>query len=262
MWFTWERLHSYYKRHIAGLLFKRPFTIDTQVPFVSFTFDDFPRSALQIGGAILNRFDLAGTYYVSLGLLGKEAPAGRMFVGSDLKELLENGHELGCHTFSHCHSWETHAGTFEDAIIENRVALRKLVAGAEFKSFSYPISPPRPLTKAKIANHFQCCRSGGQTLNVGTTDLNQLSAYFLEKSRHNIQSVKNLIAQNRQARGWLIFATHDISDNPTPFGCTPDFFEDVVQHAVSSGARVLPVVRALEVLRASSPVRCPNPCLQ
>ena len=52
-----------------------------------------------------------------------------------------------------------------------------------------------------------------------------------------------------QAKGWLILATHDVCDNPSPYGCTAQFFETVVQHAVQSGARVLPVVSALEALR-------------
>jgi len=244
------KLQEYYRRRAASLLFKRPFPISLQRPLISFTFDDFPRSALLVGGTILNRFGLVGTYYAALGLLGTETPSGQIFVAGDLMTLFERGHELGCHTFSHCDSWDTGTAAFQNSVIENRVALSGLLPGAEFKSFSYPISLPRPLTKARIADYFLCCRAGGQTLNVGKADLNQLSAYFLEKSRHNIQAVKDLIDHNRQVQGWLIFATHDISDNPTPFGCTPEFFEQVVQYAVSSGASILPVVKALDVLGA------------
>lgn len=247
----WGRVISYYRRRSAGFLFRRPFLINTRVPFISFTFDDFPRSALHTGGAILKRFGLAGTYYASFGLMGKQAPTGTMFLREDLNTLLEQGHELGCHTFSHCDSWETKPHVFEDSIIQNRLALTGLFPGASFRTFSYPISPPRHLTKVKVAHHFQCCRGGSQTLNIGTVDLNQLSAYFLEKSRDRIQSVKDLIDHNRQVRGWLIFATHDISERPTPYGCTPEFFEEVVQYAVSSGACILPVARALEALRSS-----------
>jgi peptidoglycan/xylan/chitin deacetylase (PgdA/CDA1 family) len=231
------------------MLFKRPLLIRPQQPLISFTFDDFPRSALLTGGAILNRFGLAGTYYASLGLAGSQAPTGQLFLPDDLVTLLDRGHELGCHTFTHCDSWETRATAFENSIIENRLALGRLIPGAKFKSFSYPISLPRPLTKAKIADYFLCCRGGGQTLNAGRADLNQLSAYFLEKSRHSIQAVERLIDRNQQVGGWLIFATHDIADNPTPYGCTPEFFEHVVQYAVTSGARILPVVKALELLR-------------
>src|SRR5438874_5730252 len=115
-----SRFRGYYQRKAASLVFRRPFVISPTRPLISFTFDDFPRSSLLAGGAILNRFGVAGTYYACLGLLGTEAPTGRLCVLDDLMRILAEGHELGCHTFSHCHSWETDTRMFEDAIIKNR----------------------------------------------------------------------------------------------------------------------------------------------
>jgi glycosyltransferase involved in cell wall biosynthesis/peptidoglycan/xylan/chitin deacetylase (PgdA/CDA1 family) len=245
----WLRSQQYYRRRAAELLFRNPLLVRPERPLISFTFDDFPQSALTVGGAILNRFGLAGTYYASLGLAGKLTPTGRMFDVPDLTTLLANGHELGCHTFSHCDSWDTGTSAFEESIVENRRALSRLLPGAEFRSFSYPISLPRPHTKRRTANYFACCRAGGQSANTGIADANQLSAFFLEKSRHNLNAVLDLIDYNRRVRGWLIFATHDISGDPTPFGCTPEFFEQVVQHSVKSGAQIVTVNQALQVLR-------------
>jgi peptidoglycan/xylan/chitin deacetylase (PgdA/CDA1 family) len=222
--------------------------ITTQRPLISFSFDDFPESAFRVGGAILKHYGLNATYYASLGLIGSDSVSGRMFGPTDLKLICQQGHELGCHTYSHCHSGNTATSTFEKSIIENRSALCKLVPEAEFRTFSYPISCPRPFTKLRTSRHFICCRGGGQTYNFGPTDLNNLAAFFLEKSQDKIRPVKELIDQNRQARGWLIFATHDISDNPTPYGCTPTFFDEVVRYAVDSGAYILPVVEALGIL--------------
>jgi len=247
----WINVQNYCRRNIARVLFRRPVRIHTQLPLISFTFDDFPRSAFLAGGAILSGHGLAGTYYTSLGLLGKEGPSGPLFILDDLRALLDRGHELGCHTFSHCHSWDTKGDSFESSVLQNRAALRELALGTEFRSFSYPIAEPRPSTKRKVSRHFLCCRGGGQVANSGTADLNQLSAYFLEKSRDRIQAVKDLIDLNREARGWIIFATHDVSSDPSPYGCRPEFFDSVVQYALSSGARILPVVRALEVIRGS-----------
>ena len=245
-----SKLRGYYRRTAASLVFRKPFWIKPQRSLISFTFDDFPRSALLSGGAILNRYGLAGTYYVSLGLVGQTSPSGQLFSLDDLATLFEQGHELGCHTFSHCESWETDPSVFEDSVIKNRAALCDLFPGAKFESFSYPISMPRPFSKARIAPYFLSCRGGGQTFNAGRTDLNQLSAYFLEKSRYDIQAIKNIIDQNHQSHGWLILATHDVSASPTPFGCTPDFFEEVVKYAVGSGAQILPVVGAMGELGA------------
>ncbi len=244
----WKRVQGRYIRSAARAFFRHSVAIKIQVPLISFTFDDFPRSALHTGGAILKSYGLRGTYYASFGLMGKQAPTGTMFSLEDLKALFEQGHELGCHTFDHHDSWETQTRVFERSVVENGRTLSGLCPGACFKTFSYPINPPRARTKRRVAQHFVCCRGGGQTFNAGTADLNYLAAYFLEKSRDDSVAVKNLIDQNRRARGWLIFATHDICKDPTPWGCTPNFFEDIVQYAIGTGARILPVVQACETV--------------
>src|SRR5437870_3137191 len=148
-----ERLREFYLRRASRILFKQPFAIRTKVPLVSFTFDDFPRSALLTGGAILNEFGLAGTFYAAFGLMGKKAPAGEMFVPEDLKTLFDQGHELGCHTFDHCHSGYTRPDVFEHSIIRNQQALSELYPGASFRTLSYPISSPNPRTKRNASRH-------------------------------------------------------------------------------------------------------------
>lgn len=247
-----RRAQGKYQRLTARYFCQRLFAVNPRLPIISFTFDDFPRSALLTGGAILQSFGLLGTYYASLGLIGKQTETGTMFLAEDLKALAAQGHELGCHTFNHCHAWDTRPRSFEDAVLENRQALRELLPGTSFKTLSYPISVPRVRTKRRVSKYFACCRAGGQSFNVGKADLNYLSAYFLEQSRDNPEAIKRLIDQNGQARGWLIFATHDISEAPTRWGCTPDLFEDVVRYSVKSGARILPVFQAYEALAGRS----------
>src|SRR5207253_10502799 len=118
-----------------------------------------------------------------------------------------------------CHSWETSSRAFEQSIIRNAEALQTFLPGSSFRTLSYPISPPRPHSKRRAAEHFLCCRGGGQTFITGEGDLNYLAAYFLEKSRDNLQAVADIIESNRRSRGWLVLATHDVDDDPTPFGC-------------------------------------------
>lgn len=243
-----SKVRNYYKRNAARLRFRRLLVIETPVPIISFTFDDFPRSALLTGGSILKNYGLAGTYYTALGLLGTEGPSGPLFTADDLHALVARGHELGCHTYSHCHSWNMDTRAFEDSILKNRAALAQLLPEAKFASMSYPISEPRPHTKKIAGRHFRCCRAGGQTLNSGHADLDQLAAFFLEQSRDNLQRIKDLIDHNRAVKGWTIFATHDIAAAPGPYGCSPDLFEAVVQYSVKSGARILPVAEVLKVL--------------
>src|SRR5260370_12388848 len=103
-----NRCYGKYQRITARSFGRRPFAIKTESPLISFTFDDFPRSALLTGGAILQSFGLAGTYYASLGLMGSQAATGPIFLPEDLKVLLEHGHELESHPFTHSPPSVTH----------------------------------------------------------------------------------------------------------------------------------------------------------
>lgn len=222
---------------------------------ISFTFDDFPRSALREGGAILKRHGVRGTYYVSLSLMSRELPAGHGFDAGDIAQLLADGHELGCHTFSHCDSWETKPDRFEASLAANRRALERLFPQTAFKTFSYPISCPRPESKRRAAKYFACCRGGIEGFNLGLTDAGNLRAFFLEKQRGGLEAVKRLILENRGVGGWLIFATHDVGANPTALGCPTALFDEIVRCAAASGASVLPVASAWEAIHDHSRIR-------
>ena len=241
-----ERARSRFQRTVSAKLSQRPFDIRLDAPFVSFSFDDFPRSAFHEGGDILSHYGLYGTYYTSMGLMGTKAPTGEIFTLDDLKLLHANGHELGCHTFAHCDSWETDPASFQQSIVKNRQELEAVLPGVRFNSLSYPISNPRPNTKKRAAKHYSCCRGGGQAINSGRADMNLLRAFFIEKKRNDVDFIKRLIDLNEKIKGWLIFATHDISRSPTQYGCTPSLFKKIVGHSVNSTATILPVAQAFD----------------
>jgi peptidoglycan/xylan/chitin deacetylase (PgdA/CDA1 family) len=251
---VWTKLPKPFQRRMARWFGRRSRCIHAGTPIISFTFDDFPRSALIQGGAILLEHGFSGTYYVSFGLMGQTGPTGEIFSRDDLHEFVRQNHELGCHTFDHCDSWDTLPSEFEASIIRNQQALAQELPGFSLKSLSYPISYPRPQTKRRTAKYFECARGGGQTFNVGKTDTNYLKAFFLEQSRGDLDDVKRSIDDNTRERGWLIFATHDVCNSPTRFGCIPRFFEQVVDYAAKSGAVVLSMHQAWQRIQAQSPL--------
>ena len=229
---------------MSRLMSRRLVNLQPKFPIISFSFDDFPQSAARAAGTILEEKGFRGTYYASLGLVDSALPAGRGFSIQDLRRVVAEGHELGCHTFHHCHSWETEPNKFEASILQNKKALGELLSAAEFETLSYPIACPRPGNKERAAKYFPCCRGGGETYNLGVSDANDLNASFLEKSRGDLTPVRDLIQQSIEANGWLIFATHDVAEQPSEFGCTPEFFTQVVKLAESSGAKIMPVGEA------------------
>ena len=218
-----------------------------EAPIVSFTFDDFPRSAYYAGGAILKAHGFRGTYYTALGLADTLEPVGEIFSREDLVKVVADGHELGCHTFGHCHSWDTAPAAFERSIGDNARRLREWLPETSLTTLAYPLAEPRPSTKRLAARHFSCCRAGGQTYNTAVIDRGLLSAYFLERAK-SLDSVKRMIDRTAAASGWLIFATHDVCETASPWGCKPQFFDDVVRYASRSGNVVLPVCEAWDIV--------------
>lgn len=246
-----RRIRAAFARRSARWLARRPWTLPVGRAAISFTFDDFPRSALESGGATLAGHGLAATFYTAFGLASRTIETGRIFDLEDIPRLIAAGHELGCHTYDHCPAWETPAADYLASVQRNASALGANVGGgAVFNSHSYPISYPRPAAKRMLARLFRGCRFGGQVRNTGTVDLNCLASVFLEQCGGDLAPVERLVGETAQQGGWLIFSTHDVDDRPTRYGCTPGFFGRVVACAVRSGVEILPVGRALERLGA------------
>lgn len=234
--------------------YRRSKSFRVDQPIVSFTFDDFPRSALQVAGRILEQNGVAGTYYTSFGLMGTTAPTGQIFGRDDLPDLFRGPHEVACHTFHHLAAWETRTEDYIASVERNAMAYRQLTAAAaHFTNHSFPISFPRIRSKRWLSTRFQSSRAGGQTYHRSTIDFNHLSSFFIEQSVHRPEAIKAAIEANAKDNGWLIFSTHDVCDQPTRYGCTPRLFEDILAWSKSSGARILTVAKALEAVTENAP---------
>jgi len=249
----WERINGRYQRGTAEGLFKRPLAMRNREPLVTFTFDDFPSSAFRVGGAILRGHGAAGTYYAAFNLIGQESPVGMIFSREEVPLLLEEGHELGCHTFHHCNAWQTSPRVYRESIVENLRAAEALHPGLRLKTHSYPIMCPRAFTKRWAGDMFDTCRGGGQCENRGTADLNYLRSFFIERSFGRFDEIKRVVDRNVEGMGWLIFSTHDVTRSPTPYGCTPEYFERTVACARESGARIATMAEAYKTLLGDQP---------
>jgi peptidoglycan/xylan/chitin deacetylase (PgdA/CDA1 family) len=234
---------------------------NTPVPIVSFTFDDAPVTAFRTGSEILKQFGARATYFLSLGLLDAETEVGKIASADDLACAVEGGNELGCHTFDHLDAWHTPDTAFIASVVRNREALHRILPGTTFTTFAYPKSGAKLTIKSALGNTFICCRGGGQATNEDSADLNLLKACFVDRRTGvDTEFIRTLLDHNSEQRGWLIFATHDVAANPSPYGCTPEFLEAIAQYATRSGALLLPVGEACAMLRSSdSPTRSPDP---
>ena len=230
-------------------LARRPCRLALPRGLVSFTFDDFPRSAASTGAETLRRHGFHGTFYGALGLRDEDSSVGPIATPDDLRQLAAAGHELGCHTFSHLKTTEVALSTLLADVERNGVALAGTTPGARFTSFSYPYGEVALRAKRALGRRFDSCRSVRRGINEGVVDLALLKANPIYTGRFTADEARDLIAENDRRKGWLIFYTHDVRDTPSAWGCTPAHL-DAVCAAVAAGTEVLTVRDAIRRITA------------
>jgi len=227
-------------------------------PMVSFTFDDFPRSAYLVGGQTLAAHGARGTYYTAPGLMGATNELGEHFCAQDLVDLVAAGHELASHTQHHVSSRTMSADEYRAEVTKGDDALREVVSAGPSGNFSYPYGEVTVAAKKAAGQLCRSCRSTLAGYHGPTADLNLLRANQLYSNSIPFSRVTQLLARYARPGHWLIFYTHDVRDTPSPYGCTPRYFEDSVRCAIDAGARIVTVADALarlEVHRMTDAVR-------
>jgi Polysaccharide deacetylase len=222
-------------------------------PLISFTFDDFPKSAWTAGGGILMKRGKRGTYYGCMGLMGGASEVGPLFTREDAHELHSAGHELGCHTLNHTSCFGVSAREFAESCEQNRRRATSVLDGYSMRNMSFPFGHVSLAAKRLVRSSYDTCRSTQPGTNIDPVDLNLLRANPIY-SRFDIQRLKQLIRDNARANGWLILYTHDVAEGPSPYGCTPGYFEEVFDSALESGADVVTIRDALAHFRDTAVV--------
>lgn len=77
-----------------------------------------------------------------------------------------------------------------------------------------------------------------------------LKAYPIYGNGKNISLLRAIIERDIKKNGWLIFYTHDVVENPSSFGCTPEHLEKVVKYSFNSGAKLVTVEQACDIISA------------
>ena len=84
---------------------------------------------------------------------------------------IANGHEIGCHTFSHTRACDLDAKALDAEIAQNRRYLRALDPSIKVENFAYPFGYGSFGRKGQLKQAFQSCRSIVPGINSDTVDL-------------------------------------------------------------------------------------------
>lgn len=221
------------------LLNKRDRTIAWDGGVVSFTFDDFPESATA-GARLLEARDWRGTFYMATAVAGQDSAVGRIATFDSARELHAAGHEIGNHTHSHLRCNGAKKSVLRAELTASSAALKSMDGN---RSFALPFGAYDASALNVLSGRFDTIRTVQKGVNAQQADLNLLKANPIYRSI-KLEAVEALLQEVREKNGWLIFYTHDVCEQPSEFGCTPEQFDQVLALVAERG---LPVKTVSEV---------------
>ena len=231
----------------ARTLKVRPQRLAAQRPVASITFDDFPKSAWTVGGPVLARHGMRGTYYTAGGFCGRTVDGMEFYDDADLKEIVAAGHELGCHGWGHQPTPTLSPETLKADAERNKAFLEGFTGGESPVSYAFPYGRVSPRTKRFMAPRFTNVRGVHPGVNVGQVDMAQLNAVSLEARCWDQERIEASIRRVLDEKGWIVLYTHDVSDNPSPYGSTPGMLDWALSRVTASFIEVLPMREAVNV---------------
>jgi peptidoglycan/xylan/chitin deacetylase (PgdA/CDA1 family) len=231
----------------ARTLKTRPARLGGLRPVASITFDDFPKNAWTLGGPVLARHGVRGTYYTAGGFCGRSENGTLFYDAGDLEALAAAGHEIGCHSFSHQPTPELSSEALQADAGRNREFLKPFLKGAAPVSYAFPFGRVSRRTKRVHAPRYETLRGVHPGVNVGRVDLAQLNTVSLETRCWDERRIEAAIQRVLHDHGWLIFYTHDVSDTPSEYGSTPAMLDWALSRVAAARIEVLPMREALPV---------------
>jgi peptidoglycan/xylan/chitin deacetylase (PgdA/CDA1 family) len=211
---------------------------------ISFTFDDIPQSAYLAGGEILAQHGILGTYYIAGGLTDTMQHGLANHSADLVRQIHGEGHEIGSHAYSHVQSAGLSVEEFGDELDQNDAFLADLLGGDHPHSLAYPFGSNSLSNRRVAMKRFLSSRGIQPGLNRGICDPAQLRANALYTAQKNLNHIDKLIETAAEKRAWLVFYTHDVSDEPTQWGATLQFFKEVTARAAGSGCQLLTMKQA------------------
>jgi peptidoglycan/xylan/chitin deacetylase (PgdA/CDA1 family) len=236
------------RRRYVRLLERKRVRFALERPMLSISFDDAPVSAADDGAKIVEAADARATYFISAGLCGRDGPTGPNMDAAQVKALAARGHEIGCHSFNHLDCGQAKLGEIEHEIDLNRRRLAE-VGVRRPRTFAYPYGDVSRDAKRVLGRQFRAARALHPGLVENGCDLNQMPAVGIEGEGGEAHA-STWLDRAAARKAWLILYTHDVRDDPSDWGCTPDALERLIEKAKALGFEIATVTDALDLIGA------------
>lgn len=234
------RLLKSANRRLARSFGKTPARWHSESPVVSISFDDFPSSAYSNAGKILEDNQARGTYFLSTELINTKYEGVQQCSEKEVEQLVANGHELAAHTHSHVRLQNIDLTAVRSELQDNVARINSAFA-VEPSSFAYPFGDVSPSIKQIVRERFSIGRAITPGLNAGIVDAMHINAFAFYGSSYSRRDLDLLLDATIEQKAWLVFYTHDVCDDHSPYGCSATQFSSLVRRIRERGVDIQPI---------------------
>jgi peptidoglycan/xylan/chitin deacetylase (PgdA/CDA1 family) len=227
--------------------------LENTTPLISFTFDDIPDSAYDLGAPMLERLGARGSYYVSTALIGCRTANWMLVDRGGVADLHERGHEIALHTHRHRAVGSYSLRELRADLDENRAALQDIHPGIDPQNFAYPYGMTAFARKLHLSRLVSSSRGVKPGINTRLIDAHFIKCVELADAHLTPEKLCFYLDAVVAQKGWLVFLSHDISAAPSPFGCSIGLFQRAIEEVAERGLKVATVAEALRQSRPASP---------
>lgn len=209
-------------------------------PVISFTFDDFPSSAMN-ASKLLTGSGFAGTFYASMSKMNKPG----FFTADQLEWLISRGHEIGCHTYSHKSLRFCSGEVIKSEFNQNQKTISALFPEYKFQNFAYPFGILPLFGGSQITQSFTTARGISHGINHGKIKSHKLKAVKLYENLHSPEMIQKFLNKAGELNGWIIFYTHGVDKNYDKYSCSPEYFNKILDLSINTGYDILSVAEVV-----------------
>jgi peptidoglycan/xylan/chitin deacetylase (PgdA/CDA1 family) len=252
------RLARRASHRIARHLPLAPMVMRNPEPLVSFTFDDVPLSAHALGAPMIETHGARATFYIATGFLGQRSDYWTVADRDEVADLHLRGHEIALHSHLHTPAWSLDSRGFAADLQRNRETLLRIHAGIEAHNFAYPYGQCTLARKFQLNSLVRSSRSIRAGVNRRVLDPHYVRSTELCDARLTPERLDAYLNETRRTCGWLVFLMHDVSDQPSPHGCSRRLLNDALAGVAKRGLRIATVDGALDRItgaRARAPFK-------
>jgi peptidoglycan/xylan/chitin deacetylase (PgdA/CDA1 family) len=235
-------------------------------PMVSLTFDDGSQAFYQDALPLLDAKGFKTTQYVPTAGLTTTSPDPFLMTRAQLRELADDGHEIGSHTITHSDLAKLDDADLTRELRESKTLLEN-IAGRPVTGIAYPFGSyeARVIEKAEALGY-----ESGRSVEDGYNGILDLERFDIRGQNvldtTTIDDFKSWVDYARTHDYWLVVIYHEIvpdGTTPGPYDTTVSQFREQLGYLEATGIDVLTAGQAFAAAQAElhgpTPTHDPTP---